>query len=371
MWKINNNYDWEALRASFSWIRDMEGVPQDPVFHAEGDVAVHTRMVVEALLGLSAFQDLPEHEQHLLIAAALLHDVEKRSTTVHETDGSITSRGHARKGEYTARRILYTDVPAPFAIKEQVAKLVRYHGLPIWVFQKPNPQKALFQASLEVDTRLLAILARADVLGRTCQDQDRLLYEIDTFEAFCQEQNCWGQAKTFASDWGRYVYFYKEDNPINYQPFELDSFPVVMLSALPGTGKDFYIKKNYPDWPVVSLDDLRRKNKVAPTDKKGNGQMIQLAKENARVFLRKKQSFIWNATNITRNMRQPLIDLFQSYGAKTKLVYLEVPYLQLCRQNQQREFSVPGKVVQRMIGKLEVPGLWEAPEVIWETSANR
>lgn len=363
MWKINKTYDWEALRTSFSWIRDMEGVPQSPLFHAEGDVAIHTRMVMEALLGLSAFQELAEQEQHILLAAALLHDVEKRSTTVHEPDGSITSRGHARKGEYTARRILYTDVPAPFPIKEQIAKLVRYHGLPLWIFQKPHPQQALFKASLEVDTRLLALLARADMLGRICPDQERLHYEIDAFEAFCQEQDCWGQPKAFASDWGRYLYFHKADSPVDYQPFEKDRFPVVMLAALPGTGKDFFIQKNYPDWPVVSIDDLRREHKIAPTNKKGNGQMIQLAKENARVFLRKKQPFIWNATNISRNMRNPLIDLFQSYGAKTKLVYLEVPYQQLCSQNQQREYVVPGKVLRRMIEKLEVPGLWEAPEV--------
>ncbi len=365
MWTINELKDWDNLRRSFSWIQEMEGIPQDSIYHQEGDVATHTRMVMEALLSLPSYNELREQEQEILLAAVLLHDVEKRSTTLLERNGRISSRGHARKGEYTARRILYRDRPAPFAIKEQVAKLVRLHGLPLWVFEKPNPQKALLQASLEVDTRLLSILATADVLGRICDDQQKLLEDIELFAAYCQEQQCWGQARAFASNLGRYQYFQKEEASPDYEPFEKGVFEVILLSALPGTGKDHYVKTQYPDWPVVSLDNLRRKHKIAPTDKKGNGQIIQLVKEEARVYLRKKQSFIWNATNISRNMRTPLVDLFQSYGAKTRIVYLEVPYAQLFRQNREREYAIPTKVLERMIDKLEVPALWEAPEVEW------
>ena len=34
-----------------------------------------------------------------------------------------------------------------------------------------------------------------------------------------------------------------------------------------------------------------------------------MAKEEARTYLRKGQDFVWNATNITRQMRAQLIDL--------------------------------------------------------------
>ncbi|MFK7772404.1 MAG: AAA family ATPase [Saprospiraceae bacterium] len=363
IWKIIEKRNWQNVRNSFSWIQDMEEVPQDKVHHAEGDVAIHTRMVVEALLNLSEFQRLEEQDKEILFAAALLHDVEKRSTTVHEPDGRITSRGHARKGEFSARRILYKEIPTPFVIREAVAKLVRNHGLPIWIFEKENPIKTLLQTSLEVDLAHLAILAKADMLGRICQDQSEMLYRIQLFEEFCKENNCFGNKKKFGSDLGKYQFFQKAAASPDYVPFEKDTFEVIMLSALPGTGKDFFIKKNYKNIPVVSLDAIRRENKISPTDKKGNGQVIQIAKEQARVFLRKKESFIWNATNITRNLRTPLIDLFQTYGAKTKLIYLEVPYQKLIQQNRNREFPVPQKVLEKMILKLEVPSIWETPIV--------
>ena len=363
IWKIIENRDWENVRNTFLWIQDMEGVVQDKVHHAEGDVAIHTRMVVEALLNLPEFQKLDEQDQEVLFAAALLHDVEKRSTTVHESDGSITSRGHARKGEFTARTILYKEIPTPFRIREAVAKLVRNHGLPIWIFEKENPRKTLLQTSLEVNLEYLAILAKADMLGRICQDQDEMLLQIELFKEFCKEQDCFGKMKDFGSDLGKYQFFQKEEASPDYVPFEKNVFEVIMMSALPGTGKDFFIKKNYKDIPVISLDNIRRANKISPTDKKGNGQVIQMAKEQARVFLRKRETFIWNATNLSINLRTPLIDLFQSYGAKTKLIYLEVPYKKLMNQNLNRDFPVPRKVVERMISKIEIPSKWEAPIV--------
>ena len=370
MWQIIEQKDWQIIRSTFSWVQDMEGVPQDKVHHAEGDVAVHTRMVMDALLGLEEYQELEEKNQEILFASALLHDVEKRSTTTHETNGSITSKGHAKKGEYTARTILYKNIPTPFMIREAVAKLVRFHGFPVWIFDKPDPQKALLQLSLEVNTKHLAMLAKADMLGRICQDQNEMLYKVKLFEEFCKEQNCWGEPKTFGSNLGKYEYFHKENKSPDYVPFEKDSFEVIMMSALPGTGKDFFIKKNYKDVPVVSLDDIRRALKISPRDKKRNGQVVQMAKEQARVHLRKRETFIWNATNITKNIRKTLIDMFQDYGAKTKLIYLEVPYRKLLKQNSDRKHPIPQKVLEKMISGLQVPADWEAPIVVCHTRST-
>ena len=175
--------DWQALERRFSWFADMKNVPQDPEWHAEGDVFVHTKMVCEALLQLPEFQALSEQEQHILFAAAMLHDVEKHSTTKREIqDGKerIVSPNHAKKGEYTARALLYTELAAPFAVREAIAKLVRLHGLPLWAIDKPNPERAAIAASLQVNTAHLAMLAKADILGRTCNDQQDILLRIDS-----------------------------------------------------------------------------------------------------------------------------------------------------------------------------------------------
>ena len=365
MWTISENRSWAFLENRFYWVQRMREVPQDRYFHAEGNVAVHTQMVLEALEKEPAFLRLSDQEKEILWAAALLHDVEKFSTTVTEPDGRITSHGHAKKGALTTRAILYRDEATPFQIREQITGLVRYHGLPLWLLEKADPLKALIRAGLEVNTQWLSLLARADVLGRICDDQSDLLYRIDCFEEFCREHNCWGQARTFASDHARMYYLGKDDAHPDYVPFDEPQMEVIMMSGLPGAGKDTFIKKHFAGMPVISLDGIRNEWKIDPTDKSGNGQVVQEAKEQARTFLRRRQGFIWNATNTTRSMRQQLTDLFITYKAKVTIVYVEVPYAHLFKQNHQREAIVPASVIEKLVTKLEVPALWEAHQVHW------
>jgi putative nucleotidyltransferase with HDIG domain len=368
MWQVSECKDWAYLEKEYDWAKRMNTVPQDPIYHAEGNVAIHTQMVLEALTTQPAYRKLQAQEQEILWAAALLHDVEKYSTTIKEPDGRITSNGHAKKGAFKTRQLLYRDITTPFAIREQIAGLVRYHGLPLWVFEKPDPAKAAIMASMEVNTAWLALLARADVLGRICADQEEMLYKIDCFEALCQEQQCWGTARKFATDAAKMYYFQHEEAYTEYVPFEEPTGEVILMSGLPGAGKDNYVWQYYRDLPVVSLDDIRVKRGISPTDMSGNGRVIQEAKELAKTYLRKKQSFVWNATNITRQMRLQLIDLFLTYKMKVRIVYIEVPYAQLHAQNISREAIVPEIAVEKMIDKLEIPAQWEAHTVQIEVS---
>lgn len=367
MWKINEHTDWDSLQR-FSWVRDMKGVPQSPVHHAEGDVETHTRMVLEQLEQLPEYLELTEQEQHVVWAAALLHDVEKRSTTTTDENGDIVSPGHAKRGATTARRILYRDIKTPYELREEIVGLVRYHGLPLWVFEKPDPIRALLKASLEVNTRLLAILAKADILGRICLDQQEMLYRIEMFKELCIEQECWGKPKEFSSDLARFQYFRKEESTADYTPFDNRKTELVMLSGIAGSGKDYYLQRNYPDYEVISLDAMRREQKISHRDAQGNGRIVQAAKERARECLRKHRSFVWNATNITAQMRGQLVDLFEIYNPVIRIVYLEVPYQQLQAQNRNREFPIPEIAIEKMIDKLEVPKLWEAHTVEYVVS---
>ena len=105
MWKfplyeIDKPIPWDEIEAEYIWFQDMKGVPQDKIWHAEGDVYVHTKMVVEALINLPEFQVLNEQDKHVLFTSALMHDIEKRSTTTTEILEGIertVSPRHAKK----------------------------------------------------------------------------------------------------------------------------------------------------------------------------------------------------------------------------------------------------------------------------------
>ena len=364
-YNIDQPLDWQELSATYPWIADMKDVPQDAIWHGEGDVYTHTKMVVEALIGLPEFIRLSDQDKHILVTAALLHDVEKRSTTIkEEIEGQIriTSPRHAKKGEFTARKILYTSFETPFQIREQICKLVRLHGLPLWAITQDHPAKEVIYASTVVNTEHLAMLAKADVLGRICPKPEEVLFKIELFKELCLENDCFGKEKSFKSNYGRFLYFTKEASSPDYEPFDDLICTVTMMCALPGSGKDTYIEKHL-EIPVLSLDDIRRAHKIAPTDKKKNGQVIQLAKEKAKEFLRSKTDFVFNATNISTDIRNRWISLFTDYNARVKIVYIEVPFRKLKKQNANRDHKVPEAVIDKMIGKLEMPTVREAHDL--------
>jgi predicted kinase len=304
-----------------------------------------------------------------LFAAALLHDVAKPACTQVDADGTITSRNHARRGELMARQILFEgidlDDPVPFAARERIAKLVRHHGLPLWFYEKPDPVRAVIEASQTAVLREVALLAEADVRGRVCADQAELLDRTAYFREFCIENRCWDCPRVLPSDHSRFLYCAGRHADPDYLAYDDTVCEVVLMSGMPGAGKDTWVARNLPDWPVISLDAIRADLGIRPTDDQGH--VIQEAKERARVFLRKQTSFVWNATNITRMMRRQLIDLFASYRARIRIVYVEVPFATLIERNDARAVGLPENALIRLIGKLEVPDRTEAHRVEYVT----
>lgn len=370
MWKfplyeVGQEIQWDSMCKKFSWLEDMKVVPQDKEWHAEGDVYTHTKMVVEDLVNSKEYKELSEQEQHILFASAIMHDIEKRSTTRSEViDGveRIVSPRHAVNGEKTIRNILYKEMVAPYEIREQIAKLVRWHGLPFWVIETKDATKKVINASLQVDTLLLYLLARSDANGRISEDTEETLLKIDLYKELCIDNECYGIKKEFKNDLARFHYLNSQDIYPVYEPYDDHEFEVVVMCALPGTGKDTYIQKEL-ELPMLSLDELRIKNKVKRGDKKEQGRMIQEAKEIARGFMREKQSFVFNATNTTKDMRSRWISLFLEYRAKVKIVYLETTYEKLKSQNAQREAKVPQDAIDDLYRHLEMPSYEEAHEI--------
>lgn len=363
---IGKGINWAGIERDFKWFRDMKNVPQDAIWHAEGDVQTHTKLVVISLLNLPEFQDLDEQDMHIVFMSALMHDIEKRSTTTtEEREGRqcIVAPRHSQRGEKTARNILYKDMDVPFKIREEICSLIRYHGAPLWGLDDDGYQRKLVRISLRCRTHLLAMLAKADVLGRECQDKDDLLERVDYFELGCQVYKCWGIPKEFESDLARYTYLNANMDYSEFVPYDNSKFEVHMLSGIAGSGKDYYINQELPKLPVISLDGIRRELGIKPQAKKANGKVFQMAKERCKEQMRERNDFVFNATNITKNMRGKWISLFESYGGKVIIHYIEAPYAKLINQNNNRDYAVPEKIIEKMINKLEIPTYGEACDI--------
>jgi predicted kinase len=353
--------DWRSLRDEHAFVRRMRECPQDPVYHGEGDVETHTRMVCESLVSNTRWRELAVREREILFAAALLHDVAKPFTTRHEA-GRITSRGHARRGSIFARMLLW-EMNIEFAAREQIAALVRYHMTPFHLLERDDNQRTLYRVSQSARCDYLGILADADARGRIAPDRARLTEAVALFAEYAREQKCLTSPRAFPSDHSRFLYFRKEDRDPDYTAYDDTVCEVVLMSGLPGAGKDYWIGENLPDWEVISLDTLRREMDIKPKERQG--RVVSAARERAREFLRRKQGFVWNATNLSRQVREQCINLFAAYNARIRIVYLDVPERKLFEQNSARDAEVPAKIIRDLLDRWEVPDKTEAHRVDW------
>jgi putative nucleotidyltransferase with HDIG domain len=348
---------WPQLLATFPELRTLENCPQDPEYHAEGNVLIHTQMVCTALVHNLAWQQLPTVERSILFTAALFHDIAKPSTTARGEDGRWHARGHGKKGGGMVRSLLAA-MHTPFAIREAIVNIVTMGSLPLWFWDKPDPQRSVLFASQVSRCDWLALMADADLRGRICSDGQKFADSIAMFQEFCQEQGCWNQPFAFASEQSCYVYFHKESADPYYEVYDTTKFEVILTCAVPGTGKDYWIQQHYPDLPMVSLDELRSELDISPT---GNqGKVVAAAHRLARNYLRQQTSFVWNATNVMASQRRSLVELFADYQAKVKIVYLEVPVDRNFQQNRNRERVVPMAVIDRFRRRMEIPNCTEA-----------
>lgn len=361
---IKNKFKFDKISICLPLIEQFKKVPQNPVYHREGNVYNHTKNVCNTLETIEEWNAFSEKEKGLLYIAALFHDIGKLYYTKIENE-KIVSPKHAVKGAERFREFIYKECADKFYLsftdREQIASLIRYHGLPLWFMEKSKIEFSLIKASNCLNMRLLYVLAKADLLGRECDDKDKLLEKVYYFKEYAKELNCFLSERKFANEYTKFQYLNEKVDWYGYELFDSTQFDVFMMSGFPLSGKDTYIEQNLNQYPVISLDDIRQEFGISP--KEGSARVAAIAKERAKEFLRKKKTFVWNATNIIKDTRKKLCNLFTAYGARVTIIYVEAPYEKLLERNKIRERTIPEDVLEHMIHKWDMVEKFEAYHV--------
>ena len=152
----------------FPEIQSLIGVPQDPEWHPEGDVFVHTKLVIDRAREL--IDDLSYPRQVTVMLAALAHDFGKPATTEF-LEGRWRSRGHEEAGvsptESFLDRINVHTIDG-YDVRSQVVALVREHLKPGEFYKKRDEvgEGAFRRLARRCEPSLLYRVAKADSLGR-------------------------------------------------------------------------------------------------------------------------------------------------------------------------------------------------------------
>ncbi len=180
-------YELGVCRQIFSELEALVGVPQEPAWHPEGDVDVHTMMVVDEARRL--IDDLPYEKKVSVMLGALCHDLGKPPTTEF-VDGRVRSRGHDEAGVeptigFLDRIGIFT--LNGFDVRNQVVQLVRYHLKPGEYYFAKNPvgEGAFRRLARKVEPDLLYRVAKADTLGRYPDgDRSKMIFDAEAQEWF-------------------------------------------------------------------------------------------------------------------------------------------------------------------------------------------
>ena len=153
----------------FPEMRAMVGCPQEPEWHPEGDVWVHTLMVIDQ--ARTRIDDLDKPKQVIVMLGAVCHDLGKPPTTA-VIDGRIRSMEHEQEGVPPTLALLdrlNVHSIGGFDVRGQVVGIVANHLAPNAFFKSKTPvgDGAFRRLSQKVDLELLARVAESDCLGRT------------------------------------------------------------------------------------------------------------------------------------------------------------------------------------------------------------
>jgi len=157
-----------AIDQMFPELKALIDVPQEPEWHPEGDVWIHTLLTTDR--AREQIDDLPYAKQVTVMLAALAHDFGKPATTQF-IDGRIRSREHEEAGiapteSFLDRLNLHT--LDGYDVRAQVMAIVRDHLKPGEFYKKRLEVSvgAFRRLARKVDLELLYRVAKADSLGR-------------------------------------------------------------------------------------------------------------------------------------------------------------------------------------------------------------
>ena len=160
--------DLGVVAKLFPELQALAGCPQEPEWHPEGDVWVHTLQVIDE--ARTRIDDLERPQQLTVMLGAVCHDLGKPPTTAF-IDGRIRSMDHEEQGVPPATALLdRLNVRSidGYDVRRQVLGITAQHLKPgSWYKVRDEVGDGAFRRlALKVDLELLARVARSDCEGR-------------------------------------------------------------------------------------------------------------------------------------------------------------------------------------------------------------
>lgn len=361
---------------------------QDPEWHAEGDVYIHTVSVISKIEEF--ITECSNSEKNILRYAAAFHDYGKPQTTTTKIKNDkerIVAPCHEEVG---ASLLFYAPKPHNLTYDEwyQVINLVRYHDRPKKLINNNSDYHQYFNLARKCNLKLLYILEKADIKGRTCSDFNEQDEILELFKLQAQDYDLFDGINYYVL---RKDFEVLEDEVLINQVFMkalhnfsvgkikslVDEIPrsynyykkpahVTVYCGLSSSGKSTLISEQLKErsYYVISLDDIRAELFGSRYDQKHNDEVRRTAHERLKQHLRNGDYVIYDATNTRKDFRDKIISTCMNYDA---FVEIAIPSQRdintIIKDNKTRANSIPEDIIYKQYDKFELPDLNEAHNI--------
>lgn len=345
LFKYENNIlepNWDFIE-SIEEFKVLKSTKQSNIWHKEGDVWEHTKLVTNKMIEELTLNDIEKTSKYymLMVASALCHDLGKATNTFWSKEkNDYTCKNHGDAGAKIVRKLFFEE---NVDFREKLCSMVRWHMNLHHIFDdKNNVTSNLIELAKKcrVPLRDMLLLNYCDSKGSINDiETDELLHnKMVTIGKICLENNIF-------------------DKPYQFIDNESHPFTIFVMVGLPGSGKDTYIKNHLSHLPTVCRDEIRIElgmngdkpygttEEEKEVTKRFNERLLKLC-EN-------KNSFVINNTNLKKQYRDEYKQLFMIYNPYVIYVYVETSTIEV--NKMRRNGQMPLSVIDRMIDNFDFP----------------
>ncbi|MFN0200185.1 MAG: HD domain-containing protein [Bacteroidia bacterium] len=362
----------------------MKKTPQNPKYHAEGNVYNHTMLVFEAVMQYVNEQTFSEQEKKNFLNAALLHDVGKPGVTTLR-NGNWSARGHEEAGVSIAREILlqYPEISTEERIK--ILDIVRWHHIPLRWITGEMTYNQLLSLSTRVDFSIMGQFSLSDFRGRICQDKALLLTQNTTFlkeivpqiqahsQPYEMALSTYQRASITHKNAFWKAYLLRQPQlwqklllapSAKYAPIKNPDFRVIMTIGTPKSGKTTFLQQQYPYALHISLAAWELDGPL-PLDTFVRQRIITAFQYHISVYSRHHRQIVLEGNNLNEETRQLVSDIIKGLNGELTYLFFETSLQKCLEYNAASENSLKPEIIEQAYKKLLYPHPWEAHRLIF------
>lgn len=390
--KISLNMVIDKNSNDFPLLLELKNTIQDNEWHNEGDVHIHTQMVIDEVYKIFEENVLNNQEKYILLMSAIFHDIAKplnTKTAFIETRGRecVIAPKHEING---ASYLYYPFIEMDISYRDEIIDVILNHNKPKLMVVKDIDDKWAYKSLTEkVSGKIHYLFSIADIKGRNCSDKEEQLFYLEMFKSGCLEHFCFEIKSNFNKELTDYFYqlgLIKDENSINFlvgkaknaianYNFDIDSiyyknfenannFNVLAISCgISGSGKTTNISKyieslkeiNQKETIVIELDEIRKEFK-SNDRKKNDSYTVAKYIELLKINLAKKVNIIIDATNLRFDFREKAFTFGSNYGAFNVLIMNDNSPSECIKNDATRTSRNLGEdIINKQISKFQMP----------------